>query len=154
MTLNDADGAISVAGIEFMNVVSVSSAGQSNKLTIDAADLHTLNIIGDARISIDGLGAATRVIDASLAIGGVELSLTHASNILATGGEADDLFDFTAVAVADADSDLAGAVVDGGKGDDIVSFAGNAVDATATKDGESWSSPWMARQSGSRTSSC
>lgn len=138
VTLNDADGAISVTGIEFIDVMSVSSAGQSNTLTIDAPDLHTLNILGEARISIDGFGAATRVIDASLAIGGVELAFTHALDILATGGEADDLFDFTAVPVADAVSDSAGAVVDGGKGDDIVSFAGNAEDATATKDGESW----------------
>lgn len=135
VTINDAAGTISVAGVEIMNVVTVATTAASNRLTIDAADLHTLNIAGDAGISIDGLGMNTKTVDASLAIGGVELVFTHATGLLATGGEGDDVFDFSAVS-DDAGDTSDFAEIDGGRGDDVVAFAGTLDTATATRDGE------------------
>lgn len=140
VTINGAAGAISVTDVEFVDVVSIASDGQSNRLTLDAANLHTLTVAGDATIAIDGLGINTKVVDASLAIGGIELTFDHASGILATGGEGDDVFDFSAVIESDGagGADFAGAVVDGGDGDDIFEFASNFDGATAIKDGEYW----------------
>lgn len=124
VSVNSAVGAVTVNGIETMNVTSTGAATATgafpdlNQLAINAAGLKTLNVSGSGLIEItNALLASVKTLDASASTGGVYAEFGAAADVTVTGGSGDDAFAFNGT-LTDAD------VVDGGEGFDTVGVTG------------------------------
>jgi hypothetical protein len=104
LTLDDASstGTTTLDDIETINIVA---SGSDNSLTLDADSVVTLNITGDADLTVVLTTAADlETIDASAATGDLTFSVVVANDIALTTGSGDDAVTFADASLDDGDT--------------------------------------------------
>lgn len=127
VTLNGSSGALTIAGVETINLTSATTKNTISTLTADAA--KTLTIAGDQNLTITNELSATvaniKTIDASSATGKVSI-VNDDTTTNATLGSGADTYKTGAAVAADY-------AVDGGAGEDTLSVTASTVLDTAVE---------------------
>lgn len=119
--------AVTIAGIETLNIVSSGGANALTELT--AAQATTINISGDQTLNLGAALTVATTISATAATAAVTLTSTNAAAVTVTGGAGNDLITIT-------DAGGVNNNVSGGAGIDTITFTQNLTNADTVGGGD------------------